>query len=87
LPEQRRTQLKADDEKHHDHAEFGEMHDVAAAIDKAQGIRPDDRARQQVPDDRAEPEPFRKGHRDDGGQQVDECLIEAAAHFVFWVER
>ncbi len=30
LPEERRAQFEADDEKHHDHAELGEVHHVAA---------------------------------------------------------
>jgi hypothetical protein len=80
LPQQRGTQLEPDHEQHHHHAELGEVHHIASAIDEAQRVRSDDGSRQQVTNHRPEPEPFRQRHRDDRRQQIDKRLIKSAAH-------
>ena len=51
LPQERRAQFQTDHEQHHDHADLGEMHDVAAALDEPQRMRPDNRAGSQVAND------------------------------------
>ena len=80
FPEHRRPQLQPDDEQHHDHAELRDVHDIAIrGADQPETKRPDHDAREQIAEDRAEPEPFRERDGDDGREQVDERLEKAHA--------
>ena len=77
LPEERRLQFQSDDEEHHYHAEFGEVHHIAFPVAReAQGERTDDHSGDQIAENRAQPQTLGDGHRKHGGGQIDERLKE-----------
>ncbi len=54
------------------------MHDITAALNEAQRMRPDNRAGREVTNDRPEPEPLSDRDRDDRRQQIDKGLVKSA---------
>ena len=60
-----RFQFKPDQKEHHDHAEFGKMHDVLPLLaDKAETEGADEDAGQQVAQHGAHSQPFGNRHAD-----------------------
>ncbi len=77
LPEQRGPQLQADEEKHHDHAELGEVHHPAGLAHEPERIRPDDHAGDEISEDGAEAEALSQRDGDDRGEQINEGFEKA----------
>ncbi len=64
-------QLKADDEKQQDHAQFGNVRDAFGIADQAQGLRPDGHASEQVTDHGPQLQALGQWDGDDCGEQED----------------
>ncbi len=69
-PQPLRPQFQPDQEQQHDHAEAGDVGDLAHAGDQSQAGGADRHARHQIAEHAAEPGAARQRHRDrDGGEQ------------------
>ena len=68
-------QLQSDDEQKKDDAEFRELQDVIHIGDEAQTPGADQHASKEVAENRAEAELAGEDHRNDGGRQIDGCII------------
>ena len=79
-PERAGVELETDQEKHHHHAEFGEMLEIVSLVADKPQDRPDDQARQQIPQHRAEAEPRRQRNGRHRGGEVDHGLKQEAFH-------
>jgi hypothetical protein len=70
-----RPQFEPDHEEHHDHAELRDVHYILAfGLYQSEAERADHDSREQISQDRPEPEPLRQRHGNDGRQQIDERL-------------
>ncbi len=78
-PEDGRLELKADEEQHHHHAEFREVHDILAlAADEFQTPGADHHADGEIAEHRAERQAFPQENRDECRREVDEGVQEQA---------
>jgi len=74
-----RFQLQADQEEHHDDAEFSKVHDAFSLLpDKTETERADEDAGQQVPQHRPHPQALGQRHADQRRGKVDDSLAEYA---------
>ena len=86
LPQLRGLQFEADEEQHDDDAEFGEMHHILAFLaDEAEERGPDDHARHQIAQHRAEPEAGGDGGGDHGSGEIDEGAEEEVLRVHRWM--
>ena len=79
VPKGARLQFEADEEKHHDHAELGEMQEIFGILHETQP-RTDHQPGQQVAQHRPEPEPRGDRHGDHGGSEEDGRLEKKILH-------
>src|SRR4029077_7410990 len=75
VPENRRPQFEPDHEEHHDHAELRDVHYILTfGLYQSEAEWADHDSREQISQDRPEPEPLCQGHGNGGRQQIDERL-------------
>ena len=76
LPQAAGSQFKADDEQQHDDAEFGKAERRRGIIDQPEHRRPDQDARRQIAEHRAEFQPGEQRHNDHGGGEIDHRVAQ-----------